>query len=237
MNLSASILNPIKDFFFLTTCFHCGNRLSDGESRVCAQCWSSLTPVRSNDFTFQVMIERFGESGIIDDFIPLYYFEKGKVLQSLAHSLKYEEITSFGKELGVKIGQRLQEQRVVADAVIPVPLNKQKKRERGYNQSDYIARGISQKMRLAVLPSAVRRVKYTSTQTKLNAEERKENIADAFVVDERYRESIDGKIIIVTDDIITTGSTIQEIGKVLKNAGAKKIIAASAGLAKLGEDL
>lgn len=236
VNLGLAIFNPLKDFFFLTSCFHCGSRLSDGESRVCANCWSSLSPVQYDDFTYQIMIERFREEAIIDEFIPLYYFEKGKVLQSLAHSLKYEEITSFGKELGVKIGERLHQQRIVADAVIPVPLNKRKERERGYNQSDFIAAGISEKMRLPVLASAVRRVKYTTTQTKLNADERKENIADAFVVDSRFRDSIGDKTIIVTDDIITTGSTIQEIGNVLKDAGAKRIIAASAGLAKLGED-
>lgn len=236
MNLAASILDPLKDFFFLAACFHCGNRLNDGESRVCTQCWSSLTPVRSNDFTFRVMVERFREAGIIDAFVPLYYFEKGKVLQSLAHALKYEEITSFGKELGVKIGERLQQRRIAADAVIPVPLNKRKERERGYNQSEFIARGVSNVMRIPVLPHAVRRVKYTVTQTQLNADERKENIADAFVVDADSCSHVRDKVVIIVDDVITTGSTIQEAGKVLKNAGAKMIVAASAGLATLGED-
>ncbi|MEW5799114.1 MAG: ComF family protein [Bacteroidota bacterium] len=236
MNFTNTILDPIKDFFFLTTCFHCGRRLSDGESRVCANCWSSLMPVRNDDFTYQVMIKRFREAAIIDEFIPLYYFEKIKVLQSLAHSLKYEEITSFGKELGVRIGERLKEERIVANAVIPVPLNKRKERERGYNQSEFIADGVSSVARVPVFPHAVRRIKYTVTQTHLNADERKENIADAFVIDERFREKIRDTVVIIVDDIITTGSTIQEAGKVLKDAGVKKIIASSAGLAKLGED-
>ncbi len=236
MNFANSIVHPIKDFFFLTTCFHCGNRLSDGESRVCAQCWSSLTPVLKSDYTFHVMVERFLESGIIDEFIPLYYFEKGKVLQSLAHSMKYEEITSFGKELGEKIGTALKEKQLEADVVIPVPLNKRKERERGYNQSEFIAKGVSSVLGIPVVSHAIRRVKYTVTQTQLNADERKENIADAFVVDERSKGQVRGKVAIIVDDVITTGSTIQEAGKVLKNSGARRIIAASAGLAKLGED-
>lgn len=236
MKLSSIIFDPLNDFFFLSACFHCGNRLSDGESRVCATCWSSLTPVRNDDFTYLVMIKRFQEAGIIDEFIPLYYFEKGKVLQSLAHSLKYEEVTSFGKELGEKIGDALNTKSIRADAVVPVPLNKRKERERGYNQSEFIAEGVSTVTGIPVLPQAVRRVKYTVTQTHLNADERKENIADAFVIDERFREKILDTVVIIVDDIITTGSTIQEIGRVLKEAGAKKIIAASAGLAKLGED-
>lgn len=236
MNIAETVIQPIQDFFFLTACFHCGNRLSDGESRVCARCWSSLTPVLRNDYTYRIMTERFRESGIIDEFVPLYYFEKGKVLQGLSHSLKYEEITSFGRELGEKIGAAVKREEIVAHAVIPVPLNKRKERERGYNQSEFIAQGVSDVTGIRTLMTAARRVKYTTTQTKLNADMRKENIADAFAVDERQKEKIVGKTVILVDDIITTGSTIQELGKMLKEAGAKKIIAASAGLAKLGED-
>ena len=234
---TASILSPINDFFFSVECFHCGEPLRDDESRLCAACWMSLTPVQPEDFTYQVMIKRFREDGVIDEFIPLYYFEKGKVLQSLAHSLKYEEITSFGRELGEKIGKCLKEKNITADAVVPIPLNKRKKRERGYNQSDFIAKGVSSVAGIPVLRKAVKRVKYTVTQTHLNADERKENVSDAFTIDSQYRDKIKGKSVIVVDDIVTTGSTIQEVGRVLKESGASIVIAASAGLAKLGEDI
>ncbi|MEW6061394.1 MAG: hypothetical protein AB1600_05570, partial [Bacteroidota bacterium] len=163
MNLIRSIITPIKDFFFLNTCFHCGTYLTEDENRICAQCWSSLTPVRRDDFTFTSNMERFRDGGVIDDFFPLYYFEKGKVLQRLAHALKYEEITSFGRELGERIGIALQHAGVMADAVVPVPLNKRKKRERGYNQSEFIAEGIFRVMGIPVLSQAVQRVKYTAT--------------------------------------------------------------------------
>lgn len=236
MNLSHSLITPIKDFFFLNTCFHCGNYLTEDENRICARCWSSLTPVLRDDFTFASNMERFREGGIIDDFFPLYYFEKGKALQSLAHSLKYEEITSFGRELGERIGIVLQRAGISADALVPVPLNKRKQRERGYNQSEFIAEGIYRVTGIPVLSQAVQRIKYTVTQTQLNAEQRRENIADAFKVNERMKKSISNSVLIIVDDIVTTGSTIQEVGKVLKEAGAKTIIAASAGLAKLGED-
>jgi ComF family protein len=236
VNLVSSIVQPLRDFFFTTACFHCGNQLSDGESRICAQCWSSLTPVHRNDYTYTMNMERFLNAGFIDDFFPLYYFEKGKVLQSLAHALKYEDITSFGRELGEKIGTALNNAQVSADAIIPVPLNRRKERERGYNQSVFIAEGVSRMTSLPVFPRAVHRIKYTITQTQLSAGEREKNIADAFSVEERWKEKIQGNVFIVVDDIVTTGSTMQELGKILKNAGARKIIAASAGLAKLGEE-
>jgi len=191
-----------------------------------------LSLVGNNDHTFKVLQRRFLEGGVIDDFVALYYFEKGKLLQSLAHSLKYEEVTAFGFELGVKIADKLKKRNI--DAIVPVPLNKRKERERGYNQSDWIGNGISSETGVPVMSQAVRRVKYTVTQTHLNAEQRKANIAEAFVVTDGGL--VKGKTILLVDDIITTGSTIQEVAKVLKASNTEKIIVASAGLAKLGMD-
>lgn len=211
--------------------------MSEGEDRLCASCWNSLTPVRSTDHTFTVMTDRFRSAGIIDTFVPLYYFEKHHALQSLAHSLKYGEITAFGTELGKKLGRKLKEEKISADAVMPVPLNKRKERERGYNQSSFIARGVAEELSVPVFSNIVSRKKYTVTQTRLTADERKENLADAFAVHQRRAAQLHRATIIIVDDIITTGSTIQEMGKLLKEHGVRTVIAASAGLAKLGEDI
>jgi ComF family protein len=231
-DMLSKIVQPVKDFLFSTACFHCGGRLLEGEKRVCAQCWGALTPVRKGDHTYSVLRQRFTEGAVIDDVVSLYYFEKGKLLQSLAHSLKYGEVTAFGFELGVKLGYALEERAV--DAVIPVPLNKRKERERGYNQSDWIGRGVSSVTGIPVWSDVVRRVRYTVTQTHLNAEQRKENIAEAFDIIDAHR--IKDKRLLIVDDIITTGSTIQEVARLLRAAGAVSVIAGSAGLAKLGED-
>lgn len=236
MRLFSSSLAAVKDFFFTTRCFHCSAELAEGENRVCDQCWNSLTPVTDDDYTYRVMLERFTGERIVDEFIPLYYFEKNKLLQSLAHSLKYEEITAFGTELGKKIGVVLRDKKISTDVIIPVPLNKRKERERGYNQSDFLAEGVSQILKIPVLRTAVKRVKYTVTQTHLNADQRKENISDAFAVSVRHSRVLKNAAVLIVDDIITTGSTIQELGKAVKAHGATRIIAASAGLAKLGED-
>ena len=232
MTSFSSILQPLHDFLFVTECLHCGAQLNDDERRVCSNCWNALSIVRENDYTFTVLIDRFREGGVIDDFVTLYYFEKGKLLQTLAHSLKYEEVTAFGFELGVRLGKIISNSAI--DCIIPVPLNKRKERERGYNQSDWIAKGISSIINAPVLSHIVRRTRYTVTQTHLNAEERRHNIADAFEV--TAADAIREKNILLVDDIVTTGSTIQEIARVLKNANAARITAGSAGLAKLGED-
>jgi ComF family protein len=233
--LQKKVIEPIRDFIFTTSCLYCKKRLREGERRLCTECWDSLHEIRNDDYTVEVLRRRFAEHGYIDDFTSLFYFEKGGVLQSLAHSLKYEEVTSFGVELGVKLGKKLLSERMFADSIIPIPLNKRKQRERGYNQSDYLAQGIANVMNIPVLSKTLQRVKYTVTQTHLNAQERKKNIADAFCVSDV--KEITEKAIILVDDIITTGSTIQEAANMLKKNRVQKIIVASAGLAKLGEDV
>ncbi len=224
-----NLSQPFKDFLFRSYCFHCDSPLSEGEQRICQRCWNSLSVVKEPDHTFHVLTKRFSDAGVIDGLAALYYFEKSGLLQSLAHSLKYEEVTSFGVELGRKLSVKLTG--LPVDVIIPVPLNRRKERERGYNQSDFLAQGLSEELHIPAYRDAVLRVKYTVTQTHLNADQRKANIAEAFAVVKP--ELINGKSIAIVDDVITTGSTIQELAKVLKDAGAAKIIAASAGLAKL----
>ncbi len=223
---------PFQDFLFVVTCYHCGERLRDGERRICNRCWESVTPVRAEDYTFRVLMDRFREGGVVDDAVALCYFEKGKLLQQLAHSLKYQRITEFGRELGWRLAEKVPHRKF--DAIIPVPLNRRKERERGYNQSDAIAEGMSPLLGVPVRSAAVQRVKYTGTQTKLSVEERKTNIAEAFAL--RFPEQVKGGDMLLVDDIITTGATVQEIAAVLKAAGARSVTAAAAGLAKLGED-
>lgn len=224
-----SFTAAVKDFLFLSTCLHCSASLMEDEPRICRQCWDSLTIVSPQDHTFRVLSQRFLDGGVIDALAALYYFEKRGLLQTLAHALKYQEGTMVGVELGRRLSVLLKDSGV--DAIVPVPLNRRKERERGYNQSDCIGDGIAECLALPVHRNAVRRIKYTVTQTHLNAEERKHNIAEAFSV--VRPELIRGKCIVVVDDVITTGSTIQELAKVLREAGAVRIIAASAGLAKL----
>lgn len=233
MGILRTLLEPVGDLIFTAECFHCQAPLADGEQRLCAACWAALTPVRETDRTFRIMTERFRADGEIDGLLSLFYFEKGKALQTLAHALKYQEVGSFGTELGRRLGAAALERGVTADLIVPVPLNRRKERERGYNQSDLLAGGMSAVTGVPFDPRAVRRVRYTVTQTALTAEQRRENIADAFEVRPRRRGALRGAHVIVVDDVITTGSTVREIARMLKQAGAARITAASAGLAML----
>ncbi len=93
-SLHYSLSQPFRDFLFRSSCFHCGSPVMDNERRICEGCWNSLSFVKEQDHTFRVLSSRFVEGGVIDGLAALYYFEKNGLLQSLAHFLKYEEMTS-----------------------------------------------------------------------------------------------------------------------------------------------
>ena len=115
------------------------------------------------------------------------------------------------------------------DIIIPVPLHHLKKAERGYNQSEFIVKGLSDKLNIPYSTKALKRVRYTETQTAFNLGEREKNISNAFKV--RNKKKILGKNILVVDDVITTGSTIKECGKALLESGAKSVYACSIAIA------
>lgn len=231
----ANCISPVKDFIFPPLCFSCNNRLADTESRVCHTCWQSIEKIHPDDHTVHVMRERFLEDGSVNEFYSCYYFQEGGVFQKLVHSLKYDAITKFGIELGNHIGATMKAQTDVydIDAVVPVPLHKLKQRERGYNQSESLCQGISEVLHRPVALFLVKRLKNTVSQTHLSAQERNQNVGDAFEVSLVKRHLVQGKTLLIVDDVITTGSTIQSVARVLKNAGAARVIAASAAIAKL----
>ncbi len=230
-----AVAAPARDFIFPPLCFSCSARLTDTESRLCDSCWQSIEHVHADDETVRILRERFSAEGFIDEFYSCYYFEESGVFQHLVHSLKYNAMTLFGIELGRRIGVMLKENIDVQsiDGIVPIPLHKLKQRERGYNQSEFICEGISAVIRRPVVSTLVKRSKNTVSQTHLTADERKNNVGDAFDIQPQKRDTLKEKTFLVVDDVITTGSTIQSLAKLLKDAGAAKVIAASAALAKL----
>ncbi len=234
----SNYLIPLKDFFFPPLCFSCQRRLEDTESRVCTSCWQKIRTVNRDDYTVRILRDRFSDEGSIDEFYSCYYFEEQGVFQRIVHSLKYDAITLFGVEFGRRIGVLLKQEVDVQciDVILPVPLHRLKFRERGYNQSDYLCWGISAEIGRPAELTLIQRRKNTVSQTHLNADERRKNVGDAFEIRPARYGFVEGKTFLVVDDVITTGSTIQALARVLKDAGATKVVAASAALAKLGKD-
>jgi ComF family protein len=141
---------------------------------------------------------------------------------------KYNREMYFGPHLVdwlVGAGRRWIDWREV-DAIVPVPLHPRKQRHREFNQAEYLAAGLGRALKVPVLKGNVRRVKDTGTQTKLDAEARARNLHRAFVV--RDARAFAGKRLVILDDVFTTGATMNSCAKVLRQAGAKEIVALAA---------
>jgi ComF family protein len=150
----------------------------------------------------------------------------------LIHSLKYKGFRSIGRELGAKLGVEIQRREITADIIIPVPLYRPRKRERGYNQAEVIAEGVSKQTGVQQNSKCVYRTRDTKTQTNLNIQERNANVEDAFAVEMQFKRYLSEKSAIVIDDVMTTGATMGAVCEALKSSGVKKIIAASIALAE-----
>lgn len=143
----------------------------------------------------------------------------------LVHALKYERAVWVQGELVNLLMGGLSAHLApdAVDAVVPVPLHARRRRERGYNQSDVLARGLARAAGLPLMAEVVARVVDTPSQTRLTAAQRRRNVRGAFVA--RHPEWIEGRRFLVVDDVMTTGATLDEVARVLKAAGAGEVSA------------
>lgn len=130
--------------------------------------------------------------------------------------------------VGERLGERLCEQPWFGeiDGLIPIPLHRGRRRERGYNQSLLICEGIRERTGLPIVSDVLKRVKYTRTQTLLSPRERHKNVSDAFRV--IIPEKVRGRNLVLVDDVLTTGATLNACAGELHRAGVEKIWCATA---------
>ena len=230
--LTNRLVSPFLDFLYPPVCIACNKPLYDGNQKVCTGCWNAIPLVTKNLPLYQETREKLLAEGDINDLVSCFVFEEEGPFQHIAHALKYKEHKSIGVNLGKRLGETLKEWNLNIDILIPIPLHRIKYRERGYNQSEFIAHGISSIIGKPVVPNAVRRTRHTQTQTKLNIEERRKNMEHAFELVPHSSNILSGKKCLLVDDVITTGATANSCAQVILSAGATKIIAASAALAK-----
>jgi ComF family protein len=197
---------------------------------MCGNCLSKIQ--RSTPSRLQREYERkFLANKIISEFYSPFVFEKDKELQHAIHALKYDKKFPVGIFLGKVLATEIKSSKTNwnFDLIIPIPLHQLKKAERGYNQAYYIAKGVGSTLKVNVSDRVVKRIKYTESQTTMNLNEREENISGAFKI--KNQKTVSGKNILLLDDVITTGATISECGKMLLESGANKIYAASIAIA------
>jgi ComF family protein len=154
--------------------------------------------------------------------IALSGWDFGDELRTAIHSLKYEERARIGFFLGKLLGDQLHKRTIQKlDYLIPVPLHPVKFRDRGFNQARWIADGLGKAVQKTVRSKLMKRIKHTISQTTLDRKERLNNMKKAF----KINQDVTDKNIGIVDDVLTTGSTISSMASILKDAGAKTIVA------------
>lgn len=212
MNLYQSIIEPVISIFLPALCIHCNNPLPTGRKVICASCFSQLLHIESEQivrFKKKLSKQYFDEIFILYQFNPLF--------QELIHLLKYQHFLSIADYFGQSLAKALSE--TSYDYITAVPLNSVRYRERGYNQSALIADRCADCLQIEFVGDILVRKRNTKSQTKLSRSERVNNIADAFLLNKEVQD----KDILIVDDVITTGSTLNECVKILKEGNAGKV--------------
>lgn len=219
-------LTDFVSLFFPRQCAACGNNLVKGERIVCLTCLHDLP---FTDFHLQhdnAIAKRFWGRVDVYAATSLLHFQKGNKVQQLVHELKYNGRDDVGVYLGEMLGKKLLGADDYKDValVVPVPLHWRKQLKRGYNQSACFAEGIASAMGVQVSTELLQRARHTQTQTKKSREERWLNVKDVFVL--KDPEKHQGKHIILVDDVVTTGATLEACAqKLLLIPGARVSIA------------
>jgi ComF family protein len=163
----------------------------------------------------------------IEHACALFFFGKGSRYRNLLHKLKYNGKKEIGVEMGRRLGMELKNAPLYQSiqTIIPVPLHPKKQRKRGYNQSEQIARGIAEITGWRIDNKSVTRKLFTSTQTRKTRMERWENVAEVFTVTQA--EALTGKHVLLVDDVITTGATIEACAQQLLHIDKCKVSVAA----------
>ncbi|MBI5058014.1 MAG: ComF family protein [Nitrospirae bacterium] len=223
------MLNNFLNTLFPETCPVCQNRAQDHVTApICSDCWQEVSPYKGPLCRRCGKPLVSGESATCGECIqdePAFVYARSfglyeGALKKAINLLKFYGIKRLSKPLSDIITQiKLPH----VDAVIPVPLHEKRLRQREFNQSALLAKYLAESLGTDVVVNCLVKIRDTRPQVGLSSQERRKNLSKAF--DIKQRELINGKNIMLVDDVVTTGATVRECSKVLKKAGAKNIYA------------
>lgn len=214
---------------FPKVCYACGKSLFKKEDCICTYCHYHLPKTNFHLDPDNPVQKLFWGRANIQAASAMYLFNKGGKVQRLIHQLKYRGKQEIGISLGRYYGKELKKAPLFssADIVVPVPLHLKKLRKRGYNQSELFARGLSESLEVENESSLLIREHVSDTQTKKSRFDRWKNVEEIFKVTDPGKAA--GKHILLADDVVTTGATLEACAnKLLEIPGTKVSVVAIA---------
>jgi ComF family protein len=227
-----SFLHDFFDLLYPRVCAACGNSLFRNEEILCTYCLYELPKTNYHLVADSPLDKVFWGRVPLVKAASLYNFQKKGKVQHLIHQLKYKGRKDVGIYLGRILGSELKTTPVFqdVDTVIPVPLHPRKRRKRGYNQSEMIASGIATAMNIGMDTTSFIRTVNTATQTRKSRFARWENVSEIFLVTDA--DKLANRHIILVDDVITTGATLESAAHTLLDVEGVRISVACLGFAR-----
>lgn len=228
-----SFWHRVLDLISPRLCMVCGQRLTVSEEIICSKCNFHLPRTGFQQDPYEnEMAKLFWHQIPIERATALFYYEAHSETANILYELKYKSHPEIGEVMGRLVAKELQPSGFFdgIDGIVPIPLAKKRQRQRGYNQSLEIARGISEITNLPIYNKVVRRNVFEGSQTNKGRWERNENVEKVFEMTDET--AIHGKHLLIIDDVVTTGATVIACAKGLCKAGNVKISVLSLGFAK-----
>ncbi|MBX9782299.1 MAG: ComF family protein [Chitinophagaceae bacterium] len=206
-------------------CAGCGSDLLQQDQSICHNCYTNLPETGFAPHAGNPIEKIFYGRADVHEAMAGYYFTKQSALQHIIHALKYKNNTEAGLQMGRWMGLQLNNSNRFKhlDALISLPLFPEKEKKRGYNQAAVLCEGISEIINVPVVNNFVIRKRYTDTQTKKGRSERWANVDGSFEVTPHH--PLTGKRVLLVDDVITTGATLEACGAAVTETGTKLSIA------------
>ena len=219
------MFNDFFNLIFPRLCAACNNALLKNEKVICNSCQVSLPKTKFHLEKENQLNKIFWGRAEVEMVAAYYHFTKKSKVQNLLHQLKYSNNKKVGETIGELYGYDLKGADLFlgVELIIPVPLHPKKLKRRGYNQSEWFANGLSKSLKIEINTTSLFRKVDSQTQTKKSRYKRWENVGEIFGIKEE--ELIKNKSILLVDDVITTGATLEGCVKALLKCNCKVYIA------------
>ena len=232
MKTVANILNEALRLCYPHFCSGCGKDDLQRSDLICTQCMHDLPYTNFELVNDNPVVDVLKIRLTLASAASTFYFHKGNIIQNLLHELKYKQNREIGLYLGELMGKKLLENSRYksVDALLPLPLYTAKELQRGYNQAALICQGISLATNIPVLNDILIRKRATETQTRKHRAERWENVAGSFSISDA--KLLENKQVLLVDDVLTTGATLEAAGTMLSSVAGIKLHILTAAFAK-----
>ncbi|NND07547.1 MAG: ComF family protein [Saprospiraceae bacterium] len=190
-------------------CIACHTHAVDGETLICLACESKLEVTNFHEQYPNECSDRLQSIQCLAFAASMFRFYPAGQVQEMIHQIKYGAQTHAAYQLGLRFGTMLKSQDRLKDLdlIVPIPLHIRKLRRRGFNQSDFLAQGLSEALHIPWSKNTIKRVRYTESQTAKNRMDRLKNMENAFTL--VPNQDLHHKHIMLVDDVLTTGATVE----------------------------